>query len=133
MVIQAEHQTQPSDTRTRGKTLTFYLGLLAVLYAFVAAVTVGVWLDPAQRQDPNLNGGSEWAIPILIILCVVNVVALVALLNWRKAGYTALVVTAIPLALMMLLFHVQPLMALFPVFSAGTLWSVLQAKWAEFY
>lgn len=130
MVIHAENET---EKRTHSKMLMGWLAVLAVLYGYLGAVSLSVWLNLVQRQDPTINGGSEGALVAVIALCAVNVVATLAMWKRRKAGYYALVVTAIPMALLNLLFHVSPLMALFPVYSAATTWTLIQKQWAAFY
>ena len=121
------------DERKRGRSLTFWLILIAVLYAFLAYTALATLLAPAQQPDPGLTAAPQWVLLLLLVLSVVNLGAIIALWRWRKVGFHLFLVTAIPLIGVNLLVGVQPLMALFPLYSLSTFWLLLQARWKSFH
>ena len=114
-----------SDERKRGRMLTGWLILMAGLYTFLAIVTL--------TDMSTLSDTQRMAAPFLVVMSVMNVGAVVALWMWRKVGFYVFFVTAVPLVVLNLIFNVQLLTALFPLYSLSTFWILLKPRWQYFY
>lgn len=113
-----------TDTRKRSGLLIFWLIFMALLYALLVGVFV-------LSRDSSPAG--TWAIPLLVVLAVIIIGALVALWFWRKAGFYVFAVASVFVAILNLALGVQLLVALFPIYSIGTTWTVLRPHWQYFH
>jgi hypothetical protein len=120
-----------TDERKRGRWLSGWLILLAILYAWLAYQAVATMVTASP--DPSLSDTPQWVLPLLIVLAIVNVGAAIALWFWRKIGFYLFVITAIPLVIINLMLGVQVLIALFPLYSVSSTWVLLRPRWQYFY
>ena len=120
-----------TDERKRGRWLSGWLILLALLYTWLAYQAVATMV--AALPDTGLNDTPQWVLPLLIVLSLVNVGAAIALWFWRKLGFYIFVITAIPLVIINLMLGVQLLIALFPLYSVSSTWVLLRPRWQYFY
>jgi hypothetical protein len=117
--------------RTRSKLLSGWLIFHALLFGVVALSFIVTLVNAVQNPADDLTPTQQWAGVLLAGLSIVNVGATVALWYWRRAGYFAFIITAIPMVILNLLFGVQFLIALFPLYLLSTLWTLLKPYWND--
>ena len=72
----------PEQTRKRHGCLTLWLILtIAFSVTFIVLYSTGIGINAASRSSAG------WAIPILVILLIFQVVCAVALFMWKKWGF----------------------------------------------
>jgi len=74
---------QPPARKHRHGCLTAYLALLIIANSATGLIYL-VASESIRRNAPNLP---EWALPVLIVGSIVNLVCGVALLKWKKWGF----------------------------------------------
>lgn len=72
-----------SAAKQRHGCLTAYL--LFILVANVAAVLIYLFRPEDVRQNvPNMP---DWAVPVLILVSIVNLICAIALFRWKRWGF----------------------------------------------
>jgi hypothetical protein len=117
--------------RSRSRLLSIWLICLALLFAAVAIAFIITLVNAIQSPADDLTPTQQWAGLLMAVLSIVNVGAAIALWNWRRIGYFIFIISAIPMVILNLLFGVQFLLALFPLFLLSTLWTLLKPYWND--
>lgn len=95
--------------KQRHGCLTAWLILLIVVNSLVAVV----YLFASSMIKANLPNTPAWAIPVLAVACIANVIFAIALFQWKKWGFfgfigTTILALAINLSLGLSAFQIVP-------------------------
>src|SRR6266516_1099007 len=82
--------TSPPVKKRHG-CLTTYL-VLAIIANFATALLYLLGREAIKRSSPQHI--PDWAFPVLIAVCLFNLVCAIALFRWKKWGFQGLVVSA---------------------------------------
>ncbi|HEX2907218.1 MAG TPA: hypothetical protein VHO69_10190 [Phototrophicaceae bacterium] len=118
------------DERKRKPLLTVWLIVIALLNLWLAYQFITISTPSAPYA--SLTATPTWIVPVSIMVALVNLGAVIALWQWRKVGFYLLAVTSIPMLVVNFTLGVQFFIALFPLYSVGLLWTLLQSQWNHY-
>ncbi len=108
--------------KQRHGCLTAWLVLIIVVNV-IAALVYLVDGGAIVRDFPDFP---LWALPVLILACVANIVFAVALFRWRKWGFSGFVATTVVAFVVNLALGLPPLQLITGLLSVALLYGVLQ-------
>ena len=121
-----------TDAKQRHGCLTAFLTLMVIANSVVAVMYL--FGGAAIRQ--NIPSGAGWALPVLAVGGIVNVVCSVALFRWKLWGFFGFLVTTAVAFVVNLMIGVNIVQALFGLVGLAVLYGVLQigkekSGWAQ--
>ncbi len=117
----------------RGWLLTgwlIYLILSNAWWAYRYYLTID---DYVRHHDPRYEAPLTWALPLLLGLALVNIVAALLMLLWRKVGFYIFLTIAIVAFVVNLIVGVEFTMMLVGLGGIVILWMLLQSRWQHFH
>ncbi len=111
-----------SEEKKRHGCLTVYLWLMVVGNSVVALIYL-FGRETLEDRIPFLPG---WALPVLAICAILNVVFAIALLRWKRWGFIGFIATAILTFVVNVNIRVGFFQAVLGLFGVAILYGVLQ-------
>jgi len=111
-----------SEEKKRHGCLTVYLWFMVVVNSVVALI----YLIEGREIENRIPFCPGWAIPVLTICGILNVVFAIALLRWRRWGFVGFIATALLTFAVNASIRVSFFQALLGLFGVAILYGVLQ-------
>ena len=107
--------------KKRHGCLTAYLVLMIVVNSASALIYL-FGSEAVRRNAPNMPG---WALPVLVVMGIFNLICAIALFRWKKWGFWGFVVSAVAAFFVNLSIGIKPGFTLFGLLGVAILYGVL--------
>jgi hypothetical protein len=111
-----------SSNKTRHGCLTAYLVFMIIANSATALIYL-TSSDAIRENEPSMP---EWAFPVLIVACIVNLACAIALFKWKKWGFWGFTSTACLSLFVNLSIGLSPASAAGGLLGIAILYGVLQ-------
>jgi hypothetical protein len=119
-----------TQDRQRGTLLTIWLVIMLIANGWTAFTYFQGLTNSTVNPVFQLIPG--WAIVLLLILGVANVIATILLFSWKKIGLYIFSGSALIAFVVNIMIGISPLVALFGLIGVGIIWLLLRSRWHLF-
>lgn len=114
-----------TETKSRHGCLTTWLALMIIANALTVLSYVILMLPRGAVQSVRLHTPA-WALLVLAVSCMANVIFAVALFKWKRWGFFGLLVTTILALVINLRIGIKPALVVLGLCGIVILYAVLQ-------
>ncbi|MGB5236148.1 MAG: hypothetical protein WBM43_10515 [Flavobacteriaceae bacterium] len=119
---------QENIVKKRGGCITAFLIFMFVINPLLALYYIFAG-DTVRSTFPDLPG---WAIPVLILFCLINLGLAIAIWQWKKIGVYGLWVSAVLVMGINLSIGLSPLQSVMGLLGPLIITLLVRPKWADF-
>ncbi|MAS32480.1 MAG: hypothetical protein CL610_00650 [Anaerolineaceae bacterium] len=117
----------------RGRALTVWLILMALTNAWAIYRYIVILEDFISHSDPQFTVILQWALPLMAIVALINIVGVIFLWRWRRLGFYVLVATTTITLTVNLMLNVPVATSILGLVGLLILWALLRPRWQHFY
>jgi len=121
-------ENQEIVVKKRGGCITAFLIFMFIINPLLALYYIFAG-DTVRDTFPDLPG---WAIPVLVLFCLINLGLAIAIWNWKKIGIYGIWVSAAIILVVNLSIGLPPLQSFMGLLGPLIITLLVRPKWADF-